>query len=92
MSGSEKTSLAQLAVELLENSRAPGTTDPDAARWRQEAQVVAMIAIAEELSEIKGYLGNVKDALEDQDGFGVGTHARYAGDWLEKISDRLANM
>jgi hypothetical protein len=84
--------LAELAGELLMESRAPGTSDADAARWRAEAQTMALIAIAYELGELRGNLVNVKDALEDQDGFGVGTHARTAGDWLEKISDRLANM
>ncbi|SNY72893.1 hypothetical protein [Paractinoplanes atraurantiacus] len=95
MSDAEKVPLDQLAyiaLEALEASRGAGTSDVDATRRRDEAQTLAMIAIAGQLAEIRKGLTEVKDALEDQDGFGVGAHARNAGDWLEKISDRLANM
>ncbi|MFI1996917.1 hypothetical protein [Actinoplanes sp. NPDC020271] len=89
--------LERVAADLDELARARRVADLEGAAvlpdpWRAEAQRMALISIAYELGELRGNLLNVKDALEDQDGFGVGTHARNASDWLEKISDRLGNM
>ncbi|MFD6661724.1 hypothetical protein ACFWDK_05085 [Micromonospora chalcea] len=54
----------------------------------QEALVHAVLAVADELRELREAINGVEDALEDQDNFGVGTHARNISDALEKIAKR----
>jgi hypothetical protein len=60
----------------------------NAAVMRQEATVLAMLAIAEEIAQAREYIGGVKMALEDNDGFGAGLHLHYISDWLKDISER----
>ncbi|MEU1397163.1 hypothetical protein ABZ403_14025 [Micromonospora zamorensis] len=54
----------------------------------QEAQVYALLSVADELRALREAINGVEDALEDQSGHGVGTHARHISDWLERISKK----
>jgi hypothetical protein len=63
--------------------------DPDtAAVLRQEASVHAMLAIAEELADLREQVGTVRLALEDAAGNGAGLHLHYISEWLKDISER----
>lgn len=82
----KRPSFAEQAATALELSHA---TDPgDAATLRQEATVLAMLAIAEEVGKVRDSIGSVQMALEDQDGFGAGIHLHHISDWLERISKK----
>jgi hypothetical protein len=77
------------AIERLgEAQRKSDLTDEQRAALRLEAVTYAVLAVADELGELRGAVANVEDALEDQSGFGVGSHLRHVADLVEKIADR----
>lgn len=76
-------------AEMLLNAAQDSDLDPnDAAVMRQEAIVLAMLAIAEEIAEVRGHIGGVQRALEDTEGFGAGLHLHYISDWLKDIAEK----
>lgn len=84
---SEKIPFQKAATDSL--IKASETTDKErAVDLRQEAQVLALLAIADELSAIRETVTGIEKNLEDNDGYPVGTHLRYINDWLERIAKR----
>ncbi|MFY1614953.1 hypothetical protein [Micromonospora sp. WMMD736] len=69
------------AVRMTEKIR-----DPDADYYLRYGQALANLAVAWELRKLREAIGGIEDALEDQDGHGVGTHVRHAAEYLEKIA------
>ncbi|MEU1245438.1 hypothetical protein ACWD8I_20975 [Micromonospora arida] len=60
----------------------------DSNDFRRYGAAYAALAVAHELSELREAVSGVESALKDQDHIGVGAHARYISDALEKISKR----
>ncbi|MFF5214785.1 hypothetical protein [Micromonospora sp. NPDC000442] len=77
-----------IVTSMLEAADSDDTDPADAAVYRQEALVYALLGLAEEVRGLREAVNGVEDALEDQDNFGVGTHARHISDWLKKIAER----
>lgn len=84
----ERPTSAQRASTLLEEAQNTDLDPGEAAVMRQEATVLAMLAIAEQLDGVRDTIGSVRDALTDNDNYGAGTHLHYISDWLERISGR----
>ncbi len=75
------------AFRLLDQSHA-ADSPVDADAMRQEAAVMASLAIAAEMGDLRDAVIKVASALEDFDGHGAGVHLHYISDYLEKIADR----
>ncbi|WP_064448705.1 hypothetical protein [Micromonospora sp. NBRC 110037] len=56
--------------------------------YLRHGQALAILAVAWELRQLREAIKGVEDALEDQDGHGVGTHVRHAAEYLERIAKR----
>ncbi|MEU7656212.1 hypothetical protein AB0C41_29780 [Micromonospora taraxaci] len=83
-----KLSLSQTAINLLE---AANQDDPDvdnAITLRQEALAYAVLAVAEELRQLRGAVSGVQEVMRDQDGIGAGDHMRWINDWLKNIAEK----
>lgn len=55
---------------------------------RRYGAAYATLAEAQELSDLREALSGVEGALKDQDHIGVGAHARYVSEALERIAKR----
>ncbi|MEW2141364.1 hypothetical protein AB0869_00930 [Micromonospora vinacea] len=75
------TDYLDTAVRMTEKIR-----DPDADYYLRYGQALANLAVTWELRKLREAINGVEDALEDQDGHGVGTHVRHAAEYLEKIA------
>lgn len=82
----QRKTYADRANELLEESQRNGVEPDLAGILRQEASILATLAVAEAVDRARDEIGSVADALKDQDGYGVGGHLRNVGDWVEKIA------
>ncbi|PWU44263.1 hypothetical protein DLJ46_26940 [Micromonospora globispora] len=78
----------QMVHSLLDTAHSDGVSVGEAQDCVQEALIYALLSVADEIHELRGAVNGVEDALEDQERFGVGTHARNISDWLEKIAKR----
>ncbi|MET8093707.1 hypothetical protein [Micromonospora sp. NPDC005220] len=77
-----------IVTSMLEVAGSDDTEPADAAVYRQQALVYALLGLADEVRDLREAISGVEGALEDQDGHGVGTHARHISDWLERISKK----
>ncbi|MFJ1538672.1 hypothetical protein ACIODS_09035 [Micromonospora chalcea] len=77
------TDYLDMVVRDVENAEA-GDLTPDF--YLQRGQAVAVLAVAWELRQLREAIKGVEGALEDQDGHGVGTHLKYAAEYLERIA------
>lgn len=83
----KQPSLSDQALQRLD--QADQAESPEtAAALRQEAAVFATLAVAKQLEDVRESIDNMKDNLEDQQGFGVGWHMNYVVDSLKDISRR----
>ncbi|MGV9212991.1 hypothetical protein ACTFTM_14130 [Micromonospora sp. RB23] len=55
---------------------------------RRYGAAYAALAVAQELSDLREAVSGVEGALKDQDYIGIGAHARYISEALEKIAKR----
>ncbi|MGW0215547.1 hypothetical protein ACWDXH_14250 [Micromonospora chokoriensis] len=55
---------------------------------RRYGAAYATLAMAQELSDLREALSGVEGALKDQDHIGIGAHARYISEALERIAKR----
>lgn len=79
---------AERATTLLNEAQSDRVDSAHAAVLRQEATILAVLAVAEELSLVRDEVAAAADALKDQNGFGAGIHLSHAADWLERIAKR----
>lgn len=78
----------QLAADTLAKAR-KSRDDPDhAAVLRQEATVLAMLALVEEVASVREHVESVADALKNPDGVDTGTSLSYISDWLKVLAER----
>ncbi|SCG60237.1 hypothetical protein [Micromonospora inositola] len=83
-----KPTARTIVLDLLGDAHSDDVTAAEAEEHRHEALVYALLSVADEIRELRHAVSGVEVALKDQSGFGVGTHARYISDWLEKIASR----
>ncbi|NGM15015.1 hypothetical protein [Verrucosispora sioxanthis] len=79
------TDYLEMMVRGVDDMKAEDLT---ADRYARHGQALATLAVAWELRKLREAINGVEDALEDQDGHGVGTHLRYAAEYLEKLAKR----
>lgn len=83
-----RTSAAEKAEMLLTSADDPENTAEETAAMRHNANVYALLAIAEELAGVREQVSSVVEALKSPDGVDAGTSLYYAADWLKDIAER----
>ncbi|WP_328366205.1 hypothetical protein [Micromonospora zamorensis] len=80
----------KLAEGYLERAfeMAKDSPNPDAEQYLRFGQALAVLAVAQELSKLREAVNGVEDALEDQNGHGIGTYLKHASEYLEKIAQQ----
>ncbi|MGW4157507.1 hypothetical protein ACWEDF_30615 [Micromonospora chersina] len=83
-----KVSLSETAINLLEAANQNDPNLDNATTLRQEALAYAVLAVVEELRQLRGAMSGVQEVLRDQNGIGAGDHMRWINDWLKDIAEK----
>ncbi|WBB66909.1 hypothetical protein [Micromonospora sp. WMMD812] len=83
-----KVSLSETAINLLEAANQGDLDLGDNAGLHRQALTYAVLAVAEELRQLRGAVSGVQEVLRDQNGIGAGDHMRWINDWLKDIAEK----
>ncbi|MFI7593357.1 hypothetical protein [Micromonospora sp. NPDC049359] len=83
-----KPTARQIAYDMLTVADSDDATPDDKVAHRHAALVYALLALGDEIRDLREAVNGVGGALTDQDHIGIGAHARYISDALEKIAKR----
>ncbi|SIN14453.1 hypothetical protein SAMN04489832_3412 [Micromonospora cremea] len=81
-------SLSETAINLLGAANQGDLDLGDNADLHRQSLTYAVLAVAEELRQLRGAMNGVQEMLRDQSGIGAGDHMRRINGWLKDIAEK----